>query len=241
MTRRRGQSGLTLLEVVLALSLVAAVVGAAFAAYYQTGQIRDRLLARTEAVTARRDIMDKITADLQGALAYPFLAAGLPRTSEELQVITTHLPGAAAWAPPSDVPPYHPPETDLCIVGYRLARAEDPDGRDTAVGIERTLQRAVTARTTEEGPGKEVEVVQLTEKFRFLRFRYFGGASDQEAGRGEQGEQWLDNWAGGALPRAIEITLGIEPLPENTDPGDYPYETFQRTVYLPAAGGGAAK
>lgn len=238
MSRRGRQSGLTLLEVVLALGLVVLVAGAAFAAYWQTGVIRGRLISRTESVTARRQIMEQVTADLQGAMEYPFIAAGLPRTDSEFQVVTTHIPGPAAWATRADVGQPRAPETDLCIAGYRLAHAEDEEGRDVIVGIDRTLQRVVTARKTEEGAGREVEVVRLTDRFRYLRFRYFGGPGDEETA---QAEQWLDSWSGGRLPRAVEVTLGVEPLPENTDPDDYPYETFTRIIYVPAAGGGAAK
>lgn len=65
----------------------------------------------------------------------------------------------------------------------------------------------------------------LTKNIRFSRFRFWGG------------EEWLDDWSGKALPPAIEITLGFEPLPEMTEPDDYPHEVFRRVIYLD---GGAA-
>ncbi len=69
----------------------------------------------------------------------------------------------------------------------------------------------------------------LTENIRFSRFRFWGW------------EEWQDNWSGRSAPPAIEISLGFEPLPEMTEPDEYPYELFRRVIFLDGdAGGGAS-
>jgi hypothetical protein len=140
-----------------------------------------------------------------------------------MRLATTALPGAVVWAVQRTTEgPAAPAERDVQIVGYRLRITEDEQGQPVIEGIERTYQKTLTARTAEEG--KEILATLLAPQFKFLRLRYW----DASAG------VWSEGWGGGDLPAAVEIVLGIQPLPEGVEPLQYPYETFRRVVYVPA-------
>ena len=64
----------------------------------------------------------------------------------------------------------------------------------------------------------------LTEDIHFLRFSYWDG------------QAWADVWKNVELPQGVEVSLGLDALPEGTDPIDYPFELFRRTIHLPAGG-----
>jgi len=89
-------------------------------------------------------------------------------------------------------------------------------------GLARTSQRILAAPAAEEG--SEIDVALLTRHVKFLQLSYFDGEKSQ----------WTNEWNASGLPLAVEITMGLEPLPEDTEPDDYPSETYRRTVYVPA-------
>ncbi|MCD6303547.1 MAG: hypothetical protein J7M21_01125, partial [Planctomycetes bacterium] len=45
---------------------------------------------------------------------------------------------------------------------------------------------------------------------------------------------WTDCWQDSSLPLAVEVVIGRQPLPEDVEPQDYPYEVFRRVIYVPA-------
>lgn len=59
-------------------------------------------------------------------------------------------------------------------------------------------------------------------ELRYLRLRYWDGA------------QWQDSWSGSDLPRGIEVTLALEPVPPDAAPGTLPGEVFRRVIAIPA-------
>ena len=219
MTGRRHSPGFTLLEVTLALTLSIVLVGAMLGLYDHATSIRRSVIEHTERVTSVRIVMDRLTNELRGAMAYPFLNFGMEGGDVELKFITASLPGPAVWAVRKSTEDPIPPETDLEMVGYRLRTHEDEEGLVVVDGLERTSQKILAAPTAEEG--SEVDAVLLAEHIKFLRLGYFDG------------EQWTNQWNEGGLPLAVEVTIGLEPLPEETVPQDYPFETFRRTVYVP--------
>jgi type II secretory pathway component PulJ len=216
MIRRRRQRGMTLLEVVLAIALSVGVMGGAMAFYRQAVDVRTSLEGRVQTIEAQRLVMDRLTNEFRGALAVMQGEAG------EVGFFAAHLPGPAAWAVRKSTEEAIPPESDLEWVGYRLRTVEDEDsGEETIVGLERTSRK--TERLVEDE--EELETALLSSEVKFFAMRYY-----------HQGV-WLTSWQAD-LPQAVEITLGATPLPADTDPQDYPYETFRRVVYLPAAGAG---
>ena len=219
MTCRRHSPGFTLLEVTLALTLSIMLVGGMLGLYDHATSIRRSVIEHTERITSVRIVMDRLTNELRGAMAYPFLNFGMEGSDGELEFITASLPGPAVWAVRKSTEDPIPPETDLEMVGYRLRTHEDEEGFIVVDGLGRTSQKILAAPTAEEG--SEIDAVLLTEHVKFLQFAYFDG------------EQWTNLWNEGGLPLAVEVTIGLEPLPEDAEPQDYPFEKFRRTVYVP--------
>ena len=227
--------GFTLVEVILAVSLTMGIVLAALAFYQEIISTREAFadrLGAVEVTAARRAVMERMTDELRSAIVYPFLRMGLTGDSEGMQFMVASLPGQGVWATEdiSDQPVA--PQHDVRIVGYRLRHSEDPDtGEEIVEGIERTEQTVIAAPTVEEG--YDVAAALVAPSFKFLSLRYW----DNQSG------DWLEAWNGGDVPVAVEIVVGIEPLPENTEPAEYPFEVFRRVVYVPAGKtsfGGAA-
>jgi hypothetical protein len=140
-----------------------------------------------------------------------------------MQFMVAGLPGQSVWATDETSDRPAAPQQDMRIVGYRLRLSEDPDtGLPTIDGVERTEHTVIVATTVEEGV--DVTSTLIGPSFKFLSLRYWDGQSGQ----------WLTSWDGGDAPMAVEIVIGIEPLPEGTEPVDYPFEKFRRVVYVPA-------
>lgn len=235
MARRSPGRAFTLVEVILAVSLTMGLVLAALAFYQQiisTRQAFGDRLGAVEVTAARRAVMERMTGELRSAIVYPFLQMGLTGDSEGMQFMVASLPGQGVWADEdiSGIPAV--PQHDVRIVGYRLRYSEDPNTGDEIIeGIERTEQTVISAETVEEDI--DIAATLVAPSFKFLSLRYW----DNQSG------EWLDVWDGGDVPLAVEIVVGIEPLPENTEPAEYPFETFRRVVYVPAGKtsfGGAA-
>ena len=219
---RRGAGGMTLIEVVLAVSIVVMLMGALYALYSDALETRASVIAAVEETSGVRNTMRRITEELRAAKVYPFIRIGLKGGPDSMQFITTALPGRAAWAERGLTDNPLPPEHDLHQIGYRLRTYEDDETGEMVIdGLERTCQKIISARESEEG--QEIDVALLAGHVKFLNFRYWDGG------------EYVETWGGESLPGAVVIIMGIEPLPEGTDPAEYPHATWRRVVYIPGA------
>ncbi|HDY65575.1 MAG TPA: hypothetical protein ENH84_05015 [Phycisphaerae bacterium] len=224
MTRRRNNMGFTLMEIILAVALTIALMGGIFAFYLQGLKIRDHVNEQMDILLSERLIMDRITSELRSAMQFRFLRMGMAGEEEKAQWISAQLPGPGAWAVRKTTDDPIPPETDIQIIGYRLRVGEDEEGQPVVEGLERTSQKVLAPVVAEEGEpseGKEIEVVLISPRIKYLRFRYWDGNG------------WINNWDGGDVPGAVEISMGIHPLPEGTSHEDYDEDVFRRVVYIP--------
>ncbi len=226
--RRSGRNtAFTLVEVVLAVTLAIGLAGGVLAFYRHISDVRTRVRAQGQDLAAERLVMDRITAEVRAAMGFPIRLQGAPHS---VTFISATLPGAAAWAVRKSTEEPIPPEHDLQLVGYRLGKAEDEDGNVFITGLERTCQKIVAAPEVEEGD--EISVALLTGRIKFLYLRYW------------QGSTWVETWTESALPLAVEINIGFEPLAEDTEPAEYEHEVFRRVVHVPGgkkAGGGGTR
>jgi type II secretion system protein J len=213
--------GMTLLEVVLAISIVVMMMGGTYAFYTDVLGARDRVVQTAERINAVRSVMSRLTDELDSAKLYPFVNIGLSGQTDRMEFMTVVLPGRAAWALRGLTEEPIPAEHDLQLVGYRLRTTEDDSGEVLVEGLERTCQRRLTATEVEEG--QEIELSLMTPHVRFLSLQYWDGSA------------WTSTWSADSLPPAVRITLGFQPLPEGIEPEEYPYDTFARTVFLPSA------
>ena len=216
--------GMTLLEVIVAVSLTIGILGGAMSFYLHVAEVRNDFADRmgvVRQVEVRQMLMDRITDDLRSAITSPFLQMGLAGTDSGMQFITTVVPQSTLWGAENVLDQPVAAEQDVQIVGYSLRYGEDEDGLEIVEGIQRTVQTSLTAQVIEEG--QAVEAALIAPQYKFLWLRYWDG----------QAGDWATGWDGGDLPLAVEIVLGREELPEDMEPADYPYETFRRVVYVP--------
>ena len=157
----RSSRAFTLIEVVLAVGLTMGIVLAALAFYQQiidTRQAFGDRLQTAEVTAARRTVMDHMTDDLRSAIVYRFLQMGLTGGPDGMQFMVAGLPGQDIWATgePTDNPPE--PQEDVRIIGWRLRIDEDANTGDEVIeGIERTVQKVITAQNVEEGVDVNVD------------------------------------------------------------------------------------
>lgn len=59
----------------------------------------------------------------------------------------------------------------------------------------------------------------LTDRIRHLRFRFWSRTN------------WVESWSGSDLPGGVEVTLGRDPMPLDSE--SYPYEIFRRVIFIP--------
>ena len=214
MTARR--RAMTLLEVMLAVAILVGMMGAVYSFYRGVLASRDRIVLAAAQAAGQRVAMARITAELRSARTIPVLKVGLKGDADRMSFAAAVLPGPGVWNPRGSGRTVPGPQHDLQLVGYRLRTVEGPSGETQFEGLERTCQRAMTAREAEEG--KEIEVSLLTPHVKYLRLRYWDGSG------------WLDGWGGGDLPGAVEITLGFAAGDEG---GEAPEQTSRRVVYVP--------
>ena len=210
--------GFTLIEVVLALSIMMVISLAVMAFYQQAGQIRQETLEKVETLTAARLFMDRLTGELRAATRSRYLQMGLEGGGDHISFLTTVLPGPGAWIEPDPRSANSSPMTDQRMVDYRVRYSGDEP--PAPVGLDRYEQRLLTAVQVNDKPVKIMQ--ELTDRIRFVNFRFWDGAAWQEA------------WSGTDLPTGVEVTLGAEPLPQGTERSAYPYPTFRRVIYVPA-------
>ncbi len=249
MSRRAIQNGLTLIEVLLAVSLSILILGSSLAFYSQALRHRRVITTEVTILTSERQAMERITEDLRGAMEYPFIKMGIKGETDSLEFISTTIPGPAVWSElaATDNPP--PPEHDLHRVRFRLAMGDDPEtDEEKIVGLERVTRKIIVSEImieeeedlfgdeTEVEPEEEeidsedatIKRTLLSSDIKHLAFRYWLDGD------------WVDTYDDSVLPAAVEVTLGKQPLQEGQLPEDYIYHVYKRVIYIPASGGSGA-
>lgn len=239
----------TLIEVLLAVGLATALLLAALFFYRQAAQLRSDILQSSRAIAALRLALDQLASDLRAAVpAQGHAFAGGP-ASLEFTRFSTPSP-----ASPSTNLAHNPPDAPLAVVF--LSTLIQTDGTNLVVqGISRRSQplgpqpRPAGVATNLPTPDINPETDPLAPvaalptpapgpthatlthpspaqapllPVRFLLLRYWNGTD------------WQDSWLAPNPPHGVEITLGLEPLPNDMPPEAYPHERFTRVVFIPA-------
>ena len=247
---RGAKRGFTLMEIILAITLAVGAMAAVMAFYQHVLNVRQTIYGQMRVVSAQRLVMGRVTDELRGSLVYPFLQMGLrgacditkfDPTSLNIQFVTAAVPGSltlagtvSANSPDSSAGAQRLPEYDLQIISYRLRVATDENGKvitddqgnPIIDGLERTCQKVLPPAAID---ASSIPSTLMAADIKYMNIRYWD-SSLASAG----GDAWVTTWNKPDLPLAVEITLGVQPLPPNiTDPTLYPYETFRRVIYLP--------
>lgn len=237
---QRRAAGFTLVEVVLAIVIAVGLLSGVLLFYRQAATLRADILHQTDQISALRLVMDRIASELRTIPA----SAGkgvhlLQGDSHSLRLLRTGVPSRSPWRG-GTLGRTAVAEADLVEVLYRSVADTNEGGiyREEhaftpGAAVSTNLVTEVEAPSTNSVPGMTAS--PLTEEIRYLRFRYWDGS------------QWTSTWERDNPPRGVEVTLGIEPLPEESNldassatpetPEDYPFEVFRRTIAIPTATG----
>lgn len=180
--------GFTLFEVLLALSLVAALSGSVFAFLWQVSSQKSAMTDRSRAGQAGDVVLDRIEADLLSAVAVSSAGnAGIVGSSSSLQLLSRGVgfPMQASDAPwtPGDL-----------------------QGTEYAFASGQLTVRRWDAHRHRTGPHGQPETVHA--QVAAFRLRYFDGTSWSES---------FDSKASNDLPVAVEVAIWFgAPVPETS-------------------------
>jgi len=213
--------GFTLLEVILAVVIAAGLLIVAMSFYQRAADLRRQLLEESERLATIRLLMDRMSGDLRTAFAEPrqgfvggsdfmrFVHAGSPtpmNITEGALKLVTYSVITNAQGTNAVVLGFNRIETPLVEMRLPTATNAEP------VAFHGGMDPVATVTNRVEEP--------LTRAIRYVHFRYFDGSL------------WRDAWDGADLPLGVEVTFGAEPQPAEEE--EYPYDVFQRVIYLPA-------
>lgn len=249
----RTRRAMTVLELLLAISLIALVMMVMFAFYDITLSERDRSTRMiTEGSLARRTAL-KIADEIRSSSG--FLGNGDPGvwgTERFLSIQTVVLPSKEQFIPRGIGDNPIAARCDIRQVQYYLAYDYDashdyPDGTQgpKPLGLARREIKTLNQTVLNEARPDSIELDLLAPELKYLRIRYFDGID------------WIDKWdlrggfggMGNSLPQAVEVTVGYDELPPPDDqemdlqdselqpalPEPFSRKTFTVQVKLPQA------
>ncbi len=201
---RRGERGLTLLEVLIAAAVLAMVASMIWVSFDQTAKMRTKLSERQEHDHLARIAMARITRDMRAA----FLSLHVNQEPRNAAVITAFRGRSGTGGSRVDFTTFthrrlrrgtH--EGDACEVGYQLL---DHRGDDDVRGMD-LVRRESPRIDADPTQGGVVDV--LIAGVKGFELRYFDEATDQ----------WTDLWdttqgtgQTGRLPQRVRVTLTLE-------------------------------
>ncbi len=197
--RSKGGKGFTLLEVLIAVAIMAGIVSVIYATFFTAGNNVKQAEAARDTTDLVRTLMSKLSSDIANAYVNPGMGApnapltvfygkkvqptvGIQKSRYDEIYLTTltnfRTPGTT--------------QTDLQEVGYYFK--EKPDGNGSI------LMRREKRLLSKDAPVLEGGVEYgLTDRVEGLQFRYNNGST------------WSDDWnSKTALPKIVEITLLLD-------------------------------
>jgi prepilin-type N-terminal cleavage/methylation domain-containing protein len=227
----------TLIEVVLAVTILSGMLVGVLSLYQQSASLRNELEQEMDTIAGARLLMDHMTTELECAVRHASLDTSLIGTSHQLKFLTTALsdnriPGG------------------LRVVRYELDAGEEVSASVEERGIalpdvsavdaeanvsrvvegERIVRHEVPFSAAQNDASEDEASVDLddpvetvSDRLRVLKFRYFDGSD------------WSASWSHESLPLAVEIALAASATEfELATDGDRGL-AFTRLVHLPAA------
>jgi hypothetical protein len=234
MSRCRGHNlsgrrfALTLLEVILAVSIIIIMMSVMLTFMWRTLQIREQVIADADHAQIARLFLEKISDELRGVLGgeelnFP-VEQRLLGTRRSIEFLTTEMPERTQFTFYSETDEQPPARHDVQWVSYSLWVDENEtteDGDPMVGGILRTLRRTLSQTIVDEEEPLQQRSDNWAPELGFLEFRYFDGV------------EWHTEWQlteGNSLPQMIMITVGYDnitmPEWEDYDLDDYPIEDY---------------
>jgi type II secretion system protein J len=192
--------GFTLLEVLIAVAIMAGIVTVIYASFSTASRNVAQAEARRDAADLARTLLSKLSNDISNAYYSPTMKETFfygKKSSAELDVPrfdTIALTTLTNWRKPNSK------ETDLWEVGYRFEETPEKNG---IVLIRKEKREFGTDNVPLEG-GMDYT---LSERIKSLRLMYYNGSTST----------WSDDWDNRSqtqrallLPKAVEITLALD-------------------------------
>jgi len=221
----RSRRAFTLVEVLLAIGLATALLLVALTFYRQAADLRSQILLASQNLASARLTLDLLANDLRSALPNPPIPFIGGPSSIEFARLAPPQPFTARSTPSSPLrkvalsPQFDTGSTNLAI--QALILTETPL-RPAPGATSRPSTGFSSNFSTNPPTSVLITNSPVTLPIRFLNLRYWNGFA------------WQESWFASGPPRGIEITLGLDPLPEDLTPDKYPFEAFRRVVLIPA-------
>jgi general secretion pathway protein J len=180
--------GFTLLEVLLALTILAVIMTSIYGSFATAGRTIERAEEVRDGTDRARTLVSRLTNDIAnaciiGGMSETFFYGKKFETEEEKRRFDSiYLTTMTNFRKPDSK------ETELWEVGYFFKERPDSAGR--------VLMRKEKRELSKDVPRMEGGVdYELTDAVQALQLRYYNGAT------------WADEWVQGGLPRAVDIVL----------------------------------
>lgn len=216
------KGGFTLLEVVLAVGIAIGIFLVGIYFYNQAANLRVELMKEADRVSTCRMLMEKISSDLRSARRHDWY--GFTGTSNSIEFVKSD-----AVRFPLNTNSAFIPSTDLKKIRYDLAG--NLDGTNAVVlGLNRSETLLLEFSTVSSSTNSSILLTNsamaplpepLTDAVRFLHFRFWDET------------KWVETWDHIAPPKAVEISMGSDPLTEDLALETYPFEIFRRVILIP--------
>jgi prepilin-type N-terminal cleavage/methylation domain-containing protein len=222
------QRGLTLLEVILAIGLIAMLMSFLLTFFWRALDIRDAAWREAERMKVARNTLDYIAENLRNTVGldeinFP-LAQQFVGDRRSIAFMTTALPSREQYRFIGEFDELGIAQHDLRVVTFFIDWSDQlttEEGEPLVRGIREVQQVTLGQTLVDEEDRLEVQNRELARELGYLEFRYFDGA------------QWLTEWTvtqGNALPQMVQITVGFDELTEydldDQDLDDYPLEDY---------------
>jgi prepilin-type N-terminal cleavage/methylation domain-containing protein len=215
--RRQFVHGLTLLEVIIAIALIAMLLSALLTFFWQTLKLRDQAAGNADRTQLVQQILTRMSEELRNAL--PLEKTGFPLQTfsgdrRRVTFLASPMPALDTYTfyRESELTGRSAPQADLREITYELWI--DPEktgegGEPIVGGILRTERRAVNPSVREELLADEADDLYYVRhelwahELGYLEFRYFDGV------------EWAAQWEvaeGNPLPHLVQISVGFNSL-----------------------------
>ena len=225
------RKGVTLIELLLAIGLIALVSGMMFAFYDATLRSREWGIRRMGDNQLARLVAMKIGEELKRAMITGLDGKpGVSGKRRELTIWTTALPNKESFYPQSIKDQPLPAESDIRKLQYYLAYDEEEtheyaDGTQGAapLGLVRSELKNPFPATVLKNDPLVVDLDLFAPELKYLRFRFYAGRDwwdDWQLGQGSTATpapKGVGTAGANQLPLAVEVTLGSTELSQEQD------------------------
>jgi uncharacterized protein YpmB len=246
------RTAFTLLEIMLAITIIVLIIGTVFAFYTHSAKIAEAGRKKLNDLQLARVILFKITSELRAVTTsgsrFNYVLKG---DSEHITLMTTVIPSKLVYFPHDAMDSGRVIEHDLRLVEYTLARSEDND--DIILGLRRDELRCLLTTLIEEESSDDLNKTDVAAAEKKKKKFDFNLGIDSSEAFSEQpvitqeiisdrikylnfdyynGTQWVSKWnpsSASALPRAVRVTVGFKEVPEEEKQDELLLQPEERT------------